>query len=46
MTDDHRTHARVPIFLQMIDDAGEGLVVALTGKNLSDLIGQIDQIVR
>jgi hypothetical protein len=24
ITDDHRAHARVPIFLQMIDDAGEG----------------------
>jgi hypothetical protein len=46
MTDDHRTHARVPMFLQMIDDADEGLVVALTGKNFSDLIGQIDRIVR
>ena len=46
MIEDRGPHARVPIFLQMIRDAGGGLIVALAGEELADLIGHVDQLVR
>jgi hypothetical protein len=34
MINNCRSHTRIPIFLQVIRDAGNGLIFALAGKNL------------
>jgi len=41
MIDDRRSHARIPIFFQVIRDAGNGLIVTLAREKLADLIGHV-----
>src|ERR1700761_3936031 len=46
MREDRRAHARIPEFVDVIGDAGNGLIVALALEEFSDLIGHVDQAVR
>ena len=39
-------HPRVPELLDVLGDARNGLVIALTGEEFSDLVGHINQAVR
>ena len=43
---DRLAHPRVPEFLDVVGNAGNGLVVALALKEFSDLIGHVDQPIR
>src|SRR6185312_10232266 len=46
MRKDRFAHPRIPELLDMLGNAGHGLVVTLALKEFSDLIGHVDQPVR
>ena len=42
--DDLFPHARLPIFLKMIGDAGNGLLARITGEEQGDLIRHVNHV--